>query len=174
MRQKEYNKHAATALISAVYRAPRLSLCVCRTFTLSLKVQRLVKSHNPWIAALFQGLRYFPRENALRFTESQCIGKNCGSFGKKRHNTLPAQNPEANHKSVARFLSKHGLSILMSVAFFLTYTVLWIVLNSFPFLFTSFPSLVSPTVILTTDLQLSLISLPLLPSSFLSFLLFCT
>ena len=53
IRQEECNKRAAAALISTAYRAPRLSLCVCRTFTLSLKVRRLVKCHNPWIAVLF-------------------------------------------------------------------------------------------------------------------------
>ena len=51
-----YAKKNATnmaALISMAYCAPCLSLCVHCTFTLSLKVRRLVKCRNPWIAALF-------------------------------------------------------------------------------------------------------------------------
>ena len=53
IRKKECNKCAAVALISAAFRAPHLSLFVCHTFTLSLKVRRLVKRHNPRIAGLF-------------------------------------------------------------------------------------------------------------------------
>ena len=47
IRQKECNKRAVAALISTAYRAPRLSLCVRRTFTQSLKVRRLEKRRNP-------------------------------------------------------------------------------------------------------------------------------
>ena len=53
IRQKECNKRAVAALISVAYRAPRLSLCVRRTLTLSLKVRHLEKCRNPWFAALF-------------------------------------------------------------------------------------------------------------------------
>ena len=91
VRQKECNKHAVVALISVAYRAPHLSLCVRRTLTLSLKVRRLVKLRNPRIAALFQGLWRFSRENVVRFTELRRVGKNRGSFGIKRRDTLPAQ-----------------------------------------------------------------------------------
>ena len=77
IRQKDCNKLTAAALISTAYRAPCLSLCVCRTFTLSLKVHRLVKCRNPRIVALFQGSGASPVK-----TESRCVGKNHAAFGK--------------------------------------------------------------------------------------------
>ena len=88
IRQKECNKHATAALISAAYRVPRLSLCVRRTLTLSLKVRRLVKHCNP---CAIEGLRRFSCENVACFAELQHVGKNHGAFGKKCRNTLPAQ-----------------------------------------------------------------------------------
>ena len=57
-RHKECNKCPTVALISTVYHAPRLSLCVRRTLTLFLKVRCLVKCRNPWIVALFSELRH--------------------------------------------------------------------------------------------------------------------
>ena len=51
---------------------------------------------------------------------------NCGTFGKKCRNIVFCTcrtNPEANHKSVARFLSKCGAKMLQIVAFFLTRTI---------------------------------------------------
>ena len=101
MRQKECNKPAAAALISAVYRAPHLSLCVCRTLT------------------LFQGLRHFSHENTAHFAELWHVSQNCGT--QKAPQYVSRTNPEANHKSVARFLSKSGAQIFISVTFFLTY-----------------------------------------------------
>ena len=66
IRQKKCNKCSVAAPISAAYRAPRTALIprVRRTLMLSLKVCRLVKRCNPWIVALFRGLRRFSRENA--------------------------------------------------------------------------------------------------------------
>ena len=85
--------------------APRLSLCVHHTLTLFLKVRRLVKRHNPWIvaftkiAAAFR--RLVKRHNPwiVAFTKiaaafpvkMRCVAPNCGTFGKRRRNTLPAQ-----------------------------------------------------------------------------------
>ena len=71
--QKECNKRVAVALISTAYHAPRLSLCARRTFTLSLKVCRLVKCHNAWIAVLFQELRHFSCENTAHLAKSAAI-----------------------------------------------------------------------------------------------------
>ena len=77
------------ALINAVYRAPCLSLCERRTFTLSLKVRRLVKRRNPWIVALIQGLRYFSKDCgafpriAVLFQGLWCFSKDCSTFPRK-------------------------------------------------------------------------------------------
>ena len=65
---------------------PCLSLCVCRTLTLSLKVCRLEKCRNPWIAALFQGSRYFSKDRgtfpriAVLFQGSRYFSKDRGTF----------------------------------------------------------------------------------------------
>ena len=71
-----------------------------------LKVRRLVKRRNPRIAALFQGLRHFSRENVARFVKLRHIGKNRGTFGKKCRNTLPAQIQRQTIKVWHMFLSK--------------------------------------------------------------------
>ena len=101
--QKEYNKRAAVALISAAYRVPCLSLRVRRTLSLFLKVCRLVKCRNPRIAVLFPWNR--------------------GTFGKKCRNTIFCAchtNPEANHKSATRCLIRlrhaNRCSIILWVA----------------------------------------------------------
>ena len=122
IRLKECNKHVVAALISVAYRAPHLSLCVRRTLTLFLKVRRLVKLRNPRIAALFQGLWHFCRENVVRFTELRRVGKNHGSFGKKCRNTLPAQIQRQTIKVRRISYQKAARKFLISVAFFLTYT----------------------------------------------------
>ena len=54
------------------------------------------------------------------------VSPNCGAFGKKRCSTIFRMchtNPEANHKSVAHFLSKHT-QIVQIVCILLTRTVL--------------------------------------------------
>ena len=98
--QKESNKRTSAALISVAYRAPRLSLCVCCTLTLSLKVPS---------CKIPQSLdcRRFSRENAARFAESRRVGKNRGVWQKAPQYTSRT-NPEANYKSAAHFLSKSG------------------------------------------------------------------
>ena len=117
------DKRAVAALISAAYRAPRLSLCVRRNLTLSLKVHRLVKRRNPWIAALFQGLRCFSCENAAHFAELWCVSKIRSTFGKKRCNILPAQIQRQPVKVRCISYQKTAHKFFISVTFFLTYTV---------------------------------------------------
>ena len=90
IRQKECTKCAVAALISAVYRAPRLSLCVCRTSMLSLKVHSLVKRCDPWIM------------------ETRHVLPNCGVLAKSAAIRFPHKS-RGNHKSVACFLSKRGV-----------------------------------------------------------------
>ena len=78
---------------------------------LSLRVHRTL--------TLFQRLRCFSRENVARFVK---LWRVC----KKRRNTYSGAsrtNPEANHKSAAHLLSKHGTLLIKIDAFFLTRTV---------------------------------------------------
>ena len=74
--QKECKKRVAAALISTAYRAPRLSLCVRRTFTLSLKMCCFSKDCGAFPVKM--------QHVSARWQKSRRIGK-------KRHNMLPAQ-----------------------------------------------------------------------------------
>ena len=93
----ECNKRGGVVLINTAYCAPCLSLRVCRTLTLFLKVCRLVK--------------HFSRENVARFAELRHVGKNRGAFGKKRHNMLPAQIQRQTIKVRYFVLSKSSTQI---------------------------------------------------------------
>ena len=71
--KKEFNKRVAVELISAAYCAPRLSPLCAPQF---LKVCRLVKCHNPRIAALFQGLRRFSNDYNAYVLRSENLWSN--------------------------------------------------------------------------------------------------
>ena len=111
IRQKECNKCAAATLISAAYRAPHLSLCVPCTTLIPLcalqflKVCRLVKCRNPRIAMLF------PWKHGILQRIASCCCQKLRRIWQKVPQYTSRTNPEANHKSVARFLSKGGAHI---------------------------------------------------------------
>ena len=65
----------------------------------------------------------FSRENAARFAESRRVGKNRGAFDKKRRNTLPAQIQRLTIKVQHVSYQKMEHTFLISVVFFLTYTM---------------------------------------------------
>ena len=79
------------------------------------------------LLTLFQGLQHFYRENVARFAELRHVGKNRGAFGKKHCNTLPAQIQKQTIKVCHVSYQKATHKCLISVVFFLTYTVyhLW-------------------------------------------------
>ena len=95
------------ALISAVYRAPHLS-----------PVHVAIPESAPSCKA-----PRFSRENMVCFAELWRVGTNRGVFGKKRRNTLPTQIQRQKIKVRRVSYQKVAHKFLISVAFFLTYTV---------------------------------------------------
>ena len=82
-------------------------------------VHRLVKRHNPWIAAYFCWIT-FCRENVVRSPNCGTFGKNCGTFGKKRRNSVSQSLLGTNHKSAVR---KSGPLLIKIVVFFFMHIV---------------------------------------------------
>ena len=113
IRQKECNKRAAAALVArrTVHRA--YPPCAPH-FHVILESAPSCKAPQS---------RRFSRENAAHFAESRRVGKNRGTFGKKRRSTLPAQIQRKTIKVRRISYQNAAQSILIRVAFFLTYTV---------------------------------------------------
>ena len=108
--QKECNKCTSAALISVAYRAPRLSFCVHRTLTLSLKVPSCKTPQSLDCGAFPVKMRH--------------VGKNRGVWQKVPcRNTLPAQIQRQTIKVRRISYQKVAHKFVISVAFFLTYTV---------------------------------------------------
>ena len=109
--QKECNKRAVVALISAAYRAPHFD-----AFPESAPSCKVPQSF------LRRELWRFSRENVARFAELRHVSKNRGTLGKKCRNAFSAQIQRQTIK--VQYISiKNGAPILISVAFFLAYTV---------------------------------------------------
>ena len=120
IRQKECNMCAAAALISTAYFVPCLSLCVCRTLTLSLKVRCFVKRRNPWIAAHFTNINLSHIFELIEQVRNCKITKiNTRKIHYFTFHRIAAHLPKSaairflhksrgNHKSMFRFLSKSG------------------------------------------------------------------
>ena len=77
----------------------------------------------PRIAVLFQGLRRFSKDCGAFPVKLRRVRKNRGTFGKKRHNILPAQIQRQTIKVWQVSYQKVAQKFFISVAFFLTYTV---------------------------------------------------